>query len=151
MVSSLFQLISLICKQTLFAGQELYKSTIRHYRFYFGFINGTNFRHGYDSLDPGNSLSRPSLAGLKMLTSPWFPTSSRLMVVPVSLCISWMILPCGPITAPINSLSINISPFVGACGFTSGLAMPVCIHTWHRGYAAGPCAPVPVLHAWYPC
>ena len=52
-----------------------------------------------------------------------FPTpsnSSMVIVAPVSSCICWIILPPGPIIAPINSLGISKASIRGTCGFISG-------------------------------
>ena len=70
------------------------------------------------------AFCNPSLAGLKMLTSPKLPTSSRLIVVPVSRWISCMIFPCGPMTAPMNSLSMKSFSMRGAWGFFASARGP---------------------------
>ena len=45
----------------------------------------------------------------------------------------WITFPPGPITAPINSLSINIFNPLGACGFTSALASGIAfIYMWFK-------------------
>ncbi|MNY24204.1 hypothetical protein D3C86_1579050 [compost metagenome] len=54
-------------------------------------------------------------------TTPVSPTSSMLISAPVVRWISWIILPPGPITAPINSRSMISCSIRGVCGFSSGL------------------------------
>ncbi len=79
-----------------------------------------------------NAFSTPSLLVEKMLTSPKLPTSSMLIVVPVSFWISCITFPPGPITAPINSLSIMSFSILGAWDFTSGLAASIAAYIASR-------------------
>ena len=110
-----------------------------------GFANRWNSK----PLDPVNGFIRPSLSFEKMLTSPALSISSILMVVPVSFWISWITLPPGPITAPMNSLSMINFTIRGACGFTSGLVAGMQLYMASR-ICIRPFLPVPMPYAWYP-
>ena len=66
-----------------------------------------------------SAASIASLLGAEICTLPTPSASSMVIVAPVSSCICWIILPPGPITAPINSLGISIWMMRGTCGFIS--------------------------------
>ena len=56
---------------------------------------------------------------------PISPLSSIVITVSVSFCICWIILPPGPITAPMKSFGISIITSFGACGFTSAFGLSI--------------------------
>ena len=65
------------------------------------------------------AASMASLLGAETCTLPTPSVSSMVIVAPVSSCICWIILPPGPITAPMNSLGISNWMIRGTCGFIS--------------------------------
>ena len=60
-----------------------------------------------------------SLFGAETVTCPLPSVSSIVIVAPVSSCICWIILPPGPMIAPMNSFGISKASIRGTCGLSS--------------------------------
>ncbi len=72
------------------------------------------FGQGFDAL-AAPFLPTPSVAAMKTV-----PSSSMSILVPVSSCRARIILPPGPMIAPILSIGILMTGMRGACGLSSG-------------------------------
>ena len=99
-------------QKTVGAGQELHESAKCRDGLDRAFVNLAHLGFGgdeVDALDDGIDVVQVGSCDVD-------DTSSMLMVVWVSRCISWIILPPGPMTAPMNSRGICIWTMRGTKG-----------------------------------